>query len=717
MTTCSGGNVPAELASDARLHGSDKADHTQQISDYGAEVGGPIVKDKLWFFGSYGKQDIRIVRLNQTADKTLLKDYTAKVNWQASQSDMVSLLYFNGQKLKFGRFIGGLGVNNETDSFLRDQGNAGKHPMYGIVNMEWNHIFTPSFFANLKLSRQNTGFNLTPRGGLEGDQGLDQVDDLGYGSSDYFNSVRPQYSANLDFNYFKGGTGGNHELKFGFGYRRATVSSSTIPPGNQIRALEDPALGDQAIVRRASISTYGGEYMSAYLGDTFTKGRFTLNLGLRYDRQTASNKPSTAPGNASFPDLLPDLVFDGSGKGVEWNNLSPRVGFTYALGESRRTILRGSFAQYASLLPFSDASFDNPVGGVGALQYGWNDTNGDRFAQPGEVNIAGGQTAAPVNAALVTVNDIDSDYHSPKDTEFTLGLEHELFANFAVGVSGTWRKSTGLPWTPFIGVDNVDYVALPARTRNGYTINPFDYGDANLAAAAANGFGQRLENRPGFSRQYKGFELTATKRMADKWMARAAFSYNDWTEHFDGRDGIQNPTPVLYDLYGLSPVGQVITTDALVDGGPVAYYGAGSGKAYWVNAKWQLNVSGLYQLPAGFEVAGNFYSRQGYPRVTTISAPNAIFGLAARDRRSHRERPHPDRGQRGPSDGQALPVRWKGQLRPDRRSVQRLQLRHGARPQRVGVELGLQPDRRDPGPAHRALRREARLLGVSFVRS
>jgi hypothetical protein len=34
----------------------------------------------------------------------------------------------------------------------------------------------------------------------------------------------------------------------------------------------------------------------------------------------------------------------------------------------------------------------------------------------------------------------------------------------------------------------------------------------------------------------------------------------------------------------------------------------------------------LYQLPAGFEVAGNLYARQGYPRITTISSPNSIYG-------------------------------------------------------------------------------------------
>ena len=64
---------------------SDKADHIQQITDYGFDLGGPIVKDKLWFYGTYGKQDIRLQRLmGQTEDKTLLPSDNGKLNWQVT---------------------------------------------------------------------------------------------------------------------------------------------------------------------------------------------------------------------------------------------------------------------------------------------------------------------------------------------------------------------------------------------------------------------------------------------------------------------------------------------------------------------------------------------------------------------------------------------------------------------------------------------------------
>ena len=78
------------------------------------------MKDKLWFWGAYNKNDIRLIRITQTKDKTLLNNYNAKLNWQASKNDMVSASYFYGKKEKFGRSPGYAG--NEPDSILFDQG-------------------------------------------------------------------------------------------------------------------------------------------------------------------------------------------------------------------------------------------------------------------------------------------------------------------------------------------------------------------------------------------------------------------------------------------------------------------------------------------------------------------------------------------------------------------------------------------------------------------
>src|SRR6266550_3161967 len=109
-------NLPGELTNDGRLGGSGKANRTDRIYNWGFDIGGPIVKDKLWFWGSYGKQDIKFIRLIQTTDDTILKNTNAKVNWAPTQKDQFSFFYFNGAKEKLGRAPGTTG--NEADSFL-----------------------------------------------------------------------------------------------------------------------------------------------------------------------------------------------------------------------------------------------------------------------------------------------------------------------------------------------------------------------------------------------------------------------------------------------------------------------------------------------------------------------------------------------------------------------------------------------------------------------
>ncbi len=123
-------NLPDALKGDSRLGGADKANHTDKIRDWGFDIGGPIVKDRLWFWGSYGNNDIKIIRLTQTTDETFLKNTNAKINWNATQKDQVSFFYFNGAKEKLGRSPGA--ASNEDDSFLWNQGNF--YPESGVLH-------------------------------------------------------------------------------------------------------------------------------------------------------------------------------------------------------------------------------------------------------------------------------------------------------------------------------------------------------------------------------------------------------------------------------------------------------------------------------------------------------------------------------------------------------------------------------------------------------
>ena len=206
--------------------------------------------------------------------------------------------------------------------------------------------------------------------------------------------------------------GGNHELKFGFSYRDVLTNSATKYNGNGLvgQSYNGPGTGggaNEARIYRDGIVEYGGKYSSVYLGDVFTKNRLTLNAGLRLDRQSARNLASEAPANKSFPALLPALKFAGSSEdNISWSDISPRVGMSYALTESRKTVLRASFARYAGQLSYGNvagATGKNPVA-ASYLAYVWNDINADKFVQPNEVqlnNFIGASNVDPNNPGAV----------------------------------------------------------------------------------------------------------------------------------------------------------------------------------------------------------------------------------------------------------------------------------------------------------------------------
>jgi hypothetical protein len=605
-------NLPAELEGDTRLQGSDKADHTEQIVDWTADLGGPIIRDKLWFYGSYSENDIRVKNLLQARDKSRLVNYNAKVNWQASANDMVSFLWFLGAKEKSGRLaVAGF---NHLDGTLWDQGGYYPGEPHGLSKLEWNHVFNPNFMLNAKGSYYSTGFSLEPQGGLEIDKFvLDNVNRQVRGTWSASRQKRPQHSYTIDGNWFTDAMGGSHEVKFGLGYRDTEHQFEGPYPGHQVQARFNPT-STRARFYRDAVTVALSDYWSAYLSDTFSKGRLTLNLGLRFDKQRSKNKASTVDPNPEIPQLLPALNYPGdSDWPVDWNDLSPRAGFTYALDDSRKTLLRGSYAWYAGQLQTTAANILNPVA-ASYLEYDWKDLNGDEIVQNNEVDFSrlrGFSNVDPQDPGALgeTPNRIDPDLKANRTHEVVIGLDRELAANLAASIAYTWQKSTDLmpmqtvlpSWYPWVGVDSTrDYFLGEQECQNGYCATPYVLDPNALLRPEVNG-GFYLTNRKDYSWTYNGLEASIVKRLSNKWMGRLSFAWNNVVEHL-GPGAYANSNPGPYP------------TDPKQDGGQVVQYGAGtSGKTYYFNAKWQFSANALYELPAGFEVAANVFGRQGYP--------------------------------------------------------------------------------------------------------
>jgi hypothetical protein len=624
-------NVPDELKATGVTH--ETSDHNKQISDYGGELGGPIFHDKAWFYGSYSVQDVRLVRrAGALVDRTQLKNPNVKVNWQASRKDNVSFLYLDGFKIKDGRSPAISGILFDAPTATYHQDNAYEDtPFHGLWKMADDHVFGSRLFVSGVYAYYNTGFVLDPIGGLSQQAGRNFVTATSYGSVNQGLNVRPQHTATVDARTFLTGLGGSHEVKFGFGWRRVDAISTTNWPGNMILAIER-ANNLQAQVFRQGSGGNRANYTDFYVGDTLSHNRWTLDVGLRYDRQDGEALPSTTLANAAFPDVVPGFSFDGYKTPFTWNDWSPRAGLTYALDNSRRTVARASFTRAAGQLNTGTVGVRNTTSTAGSATYRWVDLNGDHFATANEVNLGERITAAggfnPDNPTAVTsANVLDPDLKAPITSSVVAGIDRELLPNLALGVSYSYTRTSRLfgnftgTITPRVGVGLADYApgsgftgTIPLEGGLAYDVPTFI---PNAAAITAGGNGFETTNIPGFYTDYSGVEMTLTKRLSNRWMARVGVAVNSAREHFDEVAG-------MIDTNG-NPTRTV--TEPLVDGGQFAPQSGGSGAGtIYINAKWQFNANALYQAPYGLELSANVFGRQGYPFPIVRTGTTAALG-------------------------------------------------------------------------------------------
>ena len=607
-----------------------KGNRIEQYADYGFEFGGPIREGRVWGWVSVGETDIRLRTLIDTIDRTTLTNRAVKIQAQVADGFRVGFLHFNGAKTKLGRDAS----PTRPDETTFNQTGTGK----GLFSGSGDWVVGNDLVLSAKGSYYDSGFRLDPRGGLDGPGVYQDLEGVYRNSFVFFGSDRPQRSATVDANYFRG----NHELKVGFGWRKAGVESELQWPGGQLSIhLADTPNGTLMLpifFQADNLSTTEGRYLSLYAGDTISMDRLTLDVGVRFDRATTSLSEDSRGAHPVIPDVFPALSTPAKDNTHVFNIVTPRVGVSYALGENHDTLIRASYGQFSSQLSAADSSFV-----AGPLYYSYvyyyaYDTNGDNLASVDELSpfgygILGSYGFDPTNpTSTESVNVIGSDLGSPRTHEVIFGVDRELpIPNTAVTASVTWRRYNSMRWRPMIGVRQSDFFV--ASTLN--TTLPPDAGGASvsqdiyepLPGVLPVGNGREELNRDGYHQRYWGWEVNFIKRMSDRWMARAGFSYNDHREYFtDPAVAIEDPTPL-----GKSAKTSRGGTDAgpLRDGGLVVTRSTGSGKdeIYFVSPQYQFVANGQYQAPFGIDIAANLLIRQGlgqpyHERVNTADPAN-----------------------------------------------------------------------------------------------
>jgi hypothetical protein len=613
-------NVPSELKNLATPVTAETADHNKQISDVSVDIGGPIRANQAWFYASYSAQDIQLVRRSGALlDRTKLKNPSLKLNWQADKKDMVSFLFFNGSKVKDGRSPGvpGIVYDAPTATFHQDNGYT-DFPLHGLWKIADDRVISPNLFVSGQYAYYNTGPALTPMGGMNMQAGRSLTTGQSYGSFQQQLNERPQQTVSGDAHAFVNAAGMSHDIQIGSGFRTTDAWTLNEWPGNGILGIENSPTDFRAQVFRQGNGGNRANYFDVHAGDTMSKGRATINLGLRYDRQWGEALASTIAGNKAFPNLVPGLAFAGYDSPFTWKNFSPRAGLTYALDETRHTIARVTYSRFAGQLSPTTIGFLNPASTAGSATYRWVDANSDHFAQADEVlidqRLTQGGGFNPANPTAVTsANQLDPKLRAPQTHSFVAGVDRELMPNLAVQMNYTYTRTTDLfgnataNITPRTGVTLADYSAGPVLTGTlpdgaAYSVPTYV---ANGAKVVAGGLGFLTTTVPGYYTDYNGVEVALLKRLSNHWMGRVGFAYNNAREHFSdpaGRyDTNGNPTPTF--------------AEPLIDGGqyaPVTSASSGSGSVF-VNAKWQFNANGMYVAPKDIELSANVFGRQGYP--------------------------------------------------------------------------------------------------------
>jgi hypothetical protein len=614
-------NVPGELLqAGVKEH---EADHTVRNADYSFDLGGPILKDRLWFYAAMAQQDIQIFRRTTAAtDKTKLRNPQVKVNWQANEQSMVNFLFINGYKLKSGRNNPANGTTFEEFEATHHQDNAySDGPLHGLWKIGLDRVFGTSTFLSTKYASFNTGIKLTPEGGTDAQAGrILDVPTRAYGSTVETLQVRPQHSVTADIDHFPTLFGFTHNLKGGFGFRHVRNQVKVAWPGNGIVAIRQTGstVGTQprAQVYREVDGANIVKYLDFYAGDRIDLRNLTIDFGVRYDRQWGEALPSTAPGNPALPDVVPGVNFAGYEAPFIWNTLSPRASLTYLLTSDAKTVARASYSRFAGQLAPSTVGAMNPTTGTtpGNATYKWTDLNADAFAQASELDLgtriatAGGFNAADPTA-VTSANLIDANLKAPVTQTVVLGIERQLVRNTVLTFDYSYNRTSNLfgnmtaNITPRVGTSLETYIpgdvltgTLPDGTP--YSVQTYKLNLPSLPS------GNITRTVPGYYTDYHGLELNAIRRFANRWMGRVMVSYNNAREHFTDPLGVYNtngnPTPT--------------PSEPLVNGGqfaPTTQIAAGA----FLNAKWQFNANAMYVGPYDIEFAGNIFGRQGYPFV------------------------------------------------------------------------------------------------------
>jgi len=525
--------------------------------DGGFNLGGPIIKNKIWFFGNltYYASDSFVLGypwekqpVNTPVDLSKPFIY-GKLTFQLKPQHTLVLSYNHSNERS----------DHDGASWQRSEDATRNQSIpTHTINFQLTSFFGKNFIVETKAAFVDYTQKMLSKTGLPRlYETSTRLYSQGYGYDEIHTKKRWQFVMNGT--YFIDDFWGNHELKAGaeveYSWDKRDRSYHRDPrinlgPNiNLTNGIPSYVEHQESYIRRDKKLLLGG-----FIQDKWTiNKRLNLNIGLRFDHQEGiipkqgeERDPVTLNGITYYP------VVAETFKPIIWNTLAPRFGLTYDISGNGKTIVKASLGRYYMANVMQWFVTVNPNSDLQWRQR----LNADWTLRGDPYNVSGGSVAS-----------IDPNIKSPYLDELTIGIERELITDLSLGFRYIRKWDRNLVEDVFI--HRLDYEALMERGELIWTIfspvtvvDPYDgqtvtfYEQTDLTAPGDS----VVTNPPGAQRDYDGFEIDLTKRYSHGWQLNASYVWaysrglidtstvDDWS----GRAYFNNPNYHI-NRYGRFP--------------------------------------------------------------------------------------------------------------------------------------------------------------------
>ncbi|MBN1223105.1 MAG: TonB-dependent receptor, partial [Candidatus Aminicenantes bacterium] len=619
--------------------------------DFSFSLGGPILRDRFWFFinGRYfaWEQNFNLV----SWDKTLLskkrifefekgphKEINAftKLTFQIRPNLRVVAMY-NLAGITEDFYTQHVSSHMDRTATSRWDGEIG-HTL--SAQMNWGP--EQNFFLDIRIGYNDRYFPLPFSEYALADAPLywDRYWEM-YRNNTWYEETytRRRFNPSITATYFNDGfLGVSQELKFGVEYERASSQWDWWRANPYCFEFFDGSIYAEptsASPNRGIISVYtcGSEQSSsvekdekdrfgAFVQDSISlSDRLTLSLGIRFDTSTGryprQEKAVTADPYGIFAvlpglsDISPYSSFETERQHVlTWTHFSPRIGFSYDLLGDGTTSLRGSWSRYNEYLMLQYFNRMNPIYPRLGSWY-WYDDNYNQIPDPSDRFKIRDLPDSPYGLDLIAV--LDPDSSAPYTDEFTLGIEKELARDFSAGITLIYKHKQN------IFEDVNDYGLGKQDAWMGYSPqSPYwekfefqDPGDdglfgtdddkmsfcyAELADSPGDLHWYYTNVNMGF-RKYAAIQFILNKRMSRRWQLLASFVWSKTWGNIGGSYFESSGASEAFD----TPNSSIFPRGRLDYDRPL-------------NIKIQSTVI----LPANIVLSGYFNHLSGYPWARTV---------------------------------------------------------------------------------------------------